>query len=231
MHYFSSLEYSICVYFYSCVDAVPSVSVLSFTKYGLVIQWFVPRVVEHGDLRGFQITVVEINPLNDEVKNTRSFNAGRPVRAFLISTIKNPGTYRIEVRPLTGLGYGPPGTIVYTVRVWTHAATPTCVLSWISITPQGFHQNSTTYRFAAYITLLLSLWLTTFILYSFHYITLMYSTMRAAAITYTVIFQCIAQHNYTIYNSDTCSNDIQCVHIITIQFGYPALLRAHYCIA
>ena len=117
MHYFSSLEYSICVYFYSCVDAVPSVSVLSYTEYGLVIQWFVPRVVEHGDLRGFQITVVEINPLNDEVKKTRSFNAGRPVRAFLISTIKNPGTYRIEVRPLTGLGYGPPGTIVYTVRM------------------------------------------------------------------------------------------------------------------
>ena len=116
--FLSSLEYSIYVNFYSCVDAVPSVFNLSFSsEYGLVILWSVPGVVEHGDLRGFQITVVEINPVNDEVKKTRSFNVDRPVRAFLISTIKNPGTYRIEVRPLTGLGYGPPGTIVYTVRV------------------------------------------------------------------------------------------------------------------
>ena len=117
IHHYLNLTNLICSWFIflSLADAVPAVSVVSFTKYGIVVRWFVPAVVAHGDLRGFRISVAEINPITNATQSTHSFKVGPPVRAFLVSTAKNPGMYRIEVIPLTGLGSSPAGVIVETL--------------------------------------------------------------------------------------------------------------------
>ena len=48
--------------------------------------------------------------------------------------------------------------------------------------------------------------------------------------TITILFQYSVQHNYTIYNSDTYSNNIQCVHTITIAIIVNTTVGPHYCI-
>jgi receptor-type tyrosine-protein phosphatase Q len=97
------------------IDAVPAVFILSFTKHGIVVLWFVPAVITHEDLRGFRISVAEIDPITNATQSTHSFKVGPPVRAFLVSTAKNPGMYRIEVIPLIGLGSSPAGVVVQTL--------------------------------------------------------------------------------------------------------------------
>ena len=117
IHHFTNLTNLICLWFIflSLADAVPAVSVVSYTKYGLVVLWFVPAVITHEDLRGFRISVAEIDPITNGTRSTHSFRVGPLVRAFHVSTAKNPGMYRIEIIPLIGLGSSPAGVVVDTL--------------------------------------------------------------------------------------------------------------------
>ena len=76
---------------------------------GFTIFWSVPSP----DVKGFFITLFEVNEEDNSFTVVKEIKVERPVRAFHVTSPKKGKRYQVELRTLVGDRYGPPATIMF----------------------------------------------------------------------------------------------------------------------